>query len=46
MAPGLTRTPLTKRITENAAALKSSLAMQALGRVVEPDEVDAAIEFC
>lgn len=45
VAPGLTRTPLTSRITENAAALKSSLSMHVLGRVVEADEVAAAIEF-
>lgn len=45
VAPGLTRTPLAKRITGNAAALKASEAMHALGRVGEADEVAAALEF-
>jgi NAD(P)-dependent dehydrogenase (short-subunit alcohol dehydrogenase family) len=45
VAPGLTRTPLASRITGNAAALKASEAMHALGRVGEADEVAAALEF-
>lgn len=45
VAPGLTRTPLAARITGNAAALKASEAMHALGRVGEADEVAAALEF-
>jgi NAD(P)-dependent dehydrogenase (short-subunit alcohol dehydrogenase family) len=45
VAPGLTRTPLASRITGNAAALKASEKMHALGRVGEADEVAAALEF-
>lgn len=45
VAPGLTRTPLTERITGNAAMLKASEAMHALGRVGEADEVAAAVAF-
>lgn len=45
VAPGLVRTPLTARITENEAALKGSLALHALGRIGEPADVAAAIEW-
>jgi len=45
VAPGLTRTPLTERITGNEAMLKASTAMHALGRIGEADEVAAAIAF-
>lgn len=45
VAPGLVRTPLTARITENEAALNRSIAMHALGRVGEPDDVASAIEW-
>ncbi len=45
VAPGLVRTPLTARITENEAALKGSLAMHALGRIGEPADVASAIEW-
>ena len=45
VAPGLVRTPLTVRITENEAALKGSLAMHALGRIGEPADVASAIEW-
>ncbi len=45
VAPGLTRTPLTSRITENEAAMKKSLAMHALGRIGEASEVASAIEW-
>jgi NAD(P)-dependent dehydrogenase (short-subunit alcohol dehydrogenase family) len=45
VAPGLTRTPMTARITGNEAALKASQAMHALGRVGEPAEVARAIAF-
>jgi NAD(P)-dependent dehydrogenase (short-subunit alcohol dehydrogenase family) len=39
VAPGLVRTPMTGTITSNEAAMKSSLAMHALGRVGEPGDV-------
>jgi 3-oxoacyl-[acyl-carrier protein] reductase len=45
VTPGLVRTPLTARITANEAALKSSAAMHALGRVGEPADVASAIEW-
>ena len=45
VAPGLVRTPMTERIWGVPAALEASLAMHALGRVGEPDEVAAAIAF-
>jgi NAD(P)-dependent dehydrogenase (short-subunit alcohol dehydrogenase family) len=45
VAPGLTRTPLSARLTSNEAALKASVAMHPLGRLGEPADVAAAIEF-
>lgn len=45
VAPGLVRTPMTARLTANEAALTSSLAMHALGRIGEPEDVAAAIEW-
>ena len=45
VAPGLVRTPLTARITGSAAGEQSSLAMHALGRLGEPDDVARAIAF-
>lgn len=45
VAPGLTRTPLTARITENEATLKASTAMHPLGRIGEADEVASAAEW-
>ena len=45
VAPGLTRTPLSSRITSNEAALKASIAMHALKRIGEPEDVAEAIEF-
>lgn len=45
VAPGLVRSKLTERITANEAALKASVAMHALGRVGEPDEVASAITW-
>jgi 3-oxoacyl-[acyl-carrier protein] reductase len=45
VAPGLVRTPLTARITGSAAAEQSSVAMHALGRLGEPDDVARAIAF-
>ena len=45
VAPGLVRTPLAARITGNEASLKASTAMHPLGRIGEPEDVAAAIEF-
>jgi 3-oxoacyl-[acyl-carrier protein] reductase len=45
VAPGLTRTPLTAKITGNEAAAKASVAMHALGRFGEASEVASAIAF-
>ncbi len=45
VAPGLTETALTARITANEASAKASLGMHALGRFGQPDEVAAAIAF-
>ncbi len=45
VAPGLTETPLTARITGNEASAKASLGMHALGRFGRPEEVAAAIDF-
>lgn len=45
VAPGLVRTPLTTRITENEASLKASVAMHALRRIGEPEDVAAAIDW-
>jgi NAD(P)-dependent dehydrogenase (short-subunit alcohol dehydrogenase family) len=45
VAPGLVRSAMTARITGNEAALKSSIAMHALGRIGEPDEVASAIAW-
>lgn len=39
VAPGLTRTPLTRRITENETAARSSAALHPLGRFGEPEDV-------
>lgn len=45
VAPGLVRTPLSARITGNPAAEKASLAMHALGRLGEPEDVARAIAW-
>ena len=45
VAPGLTRTPMTERLTSNEASLRASASMHALGRIGEPDEVAAAIDW-
>jgi len=42
VAPGLTRTPMTERITSNEQALKKSETMHALGRIGEPEEIVSA----
>ncbi len=45
VAPGLVRTPLTARITGSPAAEQASVAMHAAGRLGEPDDVAAMIEY-
>ena len=45
VAPGLTRTPLTARITGSEASLKATTAMHALGRVGEAMEVASGIAW-
>uniref|UniRef100_A0A7V4XS50 SDR family oxidoreductase n=1 Tax=Acidobacterium capsulatum TaxID=33075 RepID=A0A7V4XS50_9BACT len=45
VAPGLTKTPLTERITGNEMVAKGSLAMHALGRFGEASEVASAIAW-
>ena len=45
VAPGLTRTPLTTGLTRSEAQLKASVAMHPLGRIGEPDDVAAAIDW-
>ena len=45
VAPGLTETPLTARITGNEAAAKASMGMIALGRFGLPGDVAAAMAF-
>jgi 3-oxoacyl-[acyl-carrier protein] reductase len=45
VAPGLVRTPLTERITNNETALKGSTALHALGRIGEPKEVASLIAW-
>jgi NAD(P)-dependent dehydrogenase (short-subunit alcohol dehydrogenase family) len=45
VAPGLTRTLLTARITGNETVAKGSLAMHALGRFGDPADVASAIEW-
>lgn len=45
VAPGLVRTPLTEKITSNELSLKSSVAMHALGRIGDPDDIARAIAW-
>lgn len=45
VAPGLVATPLTERITSNEKALESSVAMHAMGRHGQPEEVAEAIRW-
>jgi NAD(P)-dependent dehydrogenase (short-subunit alcohol dehydrogenase family) len=45
VAPGLTRTPLTGRLTSNEASLKASVAMHPLGRIGEPQDVASAVAW-
>ncbi|MCH6258523.1 SDR family oxidoreductase [Puniceicoccaceae bacterium K14] len=43
VAPGLVRTPLSERITNNPASLKFSEAMHPIGRIGEPRDVASAV---
>jgi len=45
VAPGLVRTPLTARLTENESTLRGSTAMHPVGRIGEPRDVAAVIAF-
>lgn len=45
VAPGLVRTPLTARLTGNEATLRTSVSMHPLGRIGEPEDVAAALEW-
>jgi NAD(P)-dependent dehydrogenase (short-subunit alcohol dehydrogenase family) len=45
VAPGLVRTPQTEMITSVEAAERASVAMHALGRLGEPDDVASAVAF-
>lgn len=45
VAPGLTATPLTARITTNETAAKASMAMHPLGRLGTAEDVAAMIAF-
>ncbi len=45
VAPGLTETPLTARVTGTEAIARASLKMHALGRFGKPQEIARAIAF-
>jgi NAD(P)-dependent dehydrogenase (short-subunit alcohol dehydrogenase family) len=45
VAPGLVKSPMTRRLWESESAAETSVEMHALGRLGEPDEVAAAIEW-
>ena len=45
VAPGLVKTKLTERLTATEKAEQASLAMHALGRLGEPEDVASAIVF-
>ena len=45
VAPGLTRTPLTKGLVASELAEKASIGMHPLGRLGEPEEVASAIAW-
>lgn len=45
VAPGLVATPMTSRLTGNETSLKASTAMHPLGRIGEPADVAAAMEW-
>lgn len=43
VAPGLTDTPMTKRITSNEQAMNYSRSLHALGRIGQPSDIASAI---
>ncbi|MEO7143689.1 MAG: SDR family oxidoreductase [Bryobacteraceae bacterium] len=45
VVPGLVDTPLTARITQNEASLKSSQGMHVLGRIGHPEDIASAIAW-
>ena len=45
VAPGLTETPMTERLTANEAGRRASEAMHAMGRLGRPEEVARAIAW-
>ena len=45
VAPGLTRTPLTKGLVASELAEKASVGMHPLGRLGEPEDVARAIQW-
>ena len=45
VAPGLTRTPMTAKITGSEGMLKASVSMHALKRIAEAKDIASAIEF-
>ena len=45
VAPGLVRTPLSKGLLSSELAEKASVGMHPFGRLGEPDEVAAAIDW-
>lgn len=45
VAPGLTKTPLTQRIWENEKARETSISMNPLGRLGEPEDIAEAISW-
>ncbi len=45
VAPGLVRTPGTKRLTGNEASVKASEAMHPLGRIGEPEDIARCITW-
>lgn len=45
VAPGLVRTPLSEKIISNERSLKVSLAMHPLGRIGEPSDIAASLDY-
>ncbi|GAC1434563.1 MAG: SDR family oxidoreductase [Terriglobales bacterium] len=45
VAPGMTRTPLTAKLLRNEMMAKASADLHALGRIGEPDDIAAAIDW-